>query len=315
MFEILVNPSGASGKTMQALKEVEDYCKKKDVAYHINISKDETHFKDLTQTLTNQEVDLILIGGDGTLNVFINHVKDFNHLHLGFIPCGSGNDFAKSLGISKNIKNELDKIIERKIRRQLDIGIVSFDNQFDKNNQEVNLFQTKVFNNGCGIGFTAEICEKAESHLGLKKFLNKIGLGKLIYLTVAMRLVFTIEKANMKVYTDDNEGISFDDVWFIACMNEPYEGGGFKFGPNANANDNEFEICVAYSLPLSAFFRFFPLAYKGKHIEKDGVEILHGKHVVIESDKPMWVQYDGEFDCKTTRMQLDFIEDKLQILN
>ena len=316
MFNIIVNPTGASGKTMKVLKEVEAYLDEKRIHYRSNISHSEANFKEITERLTKDESNIILIGGDGTFNLFINSIVDFSKLHVGFLPCGSGNDFAKSLNITKNIKKELDKIIENKVNRELDIGEVEFITQFDKENKEIDLFKTKKFNNACGIGFDAEICEKAEAGAtGLKKVLNLVGLGKLIYLAVSTKLVFTMEKSDISIILDGKERRNYEDVWFVACMNEPYEGGGFKFGPRAKADDDLFEVCVAYGLPPTSLFKIFPYAYKGNHVKFEGINMHEASNVEIKTKVPMWVQYDGEFDCKSDHIKLSFIKDKLQMLN
>ena len=316
MFNIIVNPSGASGRTIKVLKEVEKILDEKKIQYRSNISYSEANFKDITKQITKEESDIILIGGDGTFNVFMNSVVDFSKIHVGFLPCGSGNDFAKSLNITKNVKNELEKIIDKKVRRELDIGEVEFTTQYDKENTAIDLFKTKRFNNACGIGFDAEICERAEaSATGLKKALNFIGLGKLIYLAVSTKLVFTMEKSDINIILDGKERRSYEDVWFVACMNEPYEGGGFKFGPRAQANDNKYEVCVAYGLPPTSLFKIFPYAYKGNHVKFEGIDMHEATNIEIKTKVPMWVQYDGEFDCKSDHIKLSFIKDKLQMLN
>ncbi len=317
MFNIIVNPSGASGKTMKVLKEVESYLDDRNILYHSSISYDENNFIEITKHITSTKSDVILIGGDGTLNLFINNVVDFNELHLGFLPCGSGNDFAKSLNITKDIKKELNRIIEGKVKRQLDIGEVEFITQFDKDNQKVELFHKKRFNNACGIGFDAEICEKADSNGAktFKKVLNALQLGKLIYLSVAMKLVFSLEKVNVNIKLDNNIKQLYENVWFIACMNEPYEGGGFKFGPKAKANDDLFEICIAYGLPTRSFFKIFPYAYKGNHVKFEGIQMHEAKDIELQMKKPMWVQYDGEYDCKSDHIKISFIKEKLLMLN
>lgn len=317
MLNIIVNPTGASGKTMKVLKEVEDYLNKHNIDYHTNISTSVESFEGITKKLTSDDAEIILIGGDGTLNVFINNVANFKGLKLGYLPCGSGNDFAKSLNISNDINKELDKIIQGRVNRTLDIGQVEFITQFDKDNKEINKFKMKLFNNACGIGFDAEVCEKADrkSAERIKKFLNVFGLGKLIYLTVATKLVFSIEKPDMKISLNGSDVYEYKNVWFAASMNNAYEGGGFKFGPNAISGDEEYELCVAHTLPTSSFFKIFPFAYSGKHVKFDGVNMHKANTIEIETTSPMWVEYDGEYDVKSNHIKIYFNENKLYMMN
>lgn len=317
MFEVIVNPAGAAGKTMQAWEKVETYLHQHDIAYRAYYSDLQHDVVDIIKEIMQEEgeKDIILIGGDGSLNLLVNGIDDFSRIRLGLIPCGSGNDFALAQGISKKPLEQLEKIIKKEVVRELDIGQVEYFNQYDMNNEEVHLSPTRRFNISCGIGFDAEICEKAEAqNKSLKKHLNKINVGKLIYLSVAMKLIFSIDHYDVKIKVDGKE-YPYNQLVFAAIMNEPYEGGGFKFSPNAIATDGEYEICVANNLGVKDFWRIFPYAYKGNHVKFEGIELLHGKEVEVTSTKPMWVHTDGEVECQTTHMKVTFINDKLRMLN
>ena len=69
----------------------------------------------------------------------------------------------------------------------------------------------------------------------MKKVLNKIGLGKLVYLFVALKQLLFLKPSSMTLLMDDNKKEEFSKVYFTAIMNQKYEGGGFKFCPDATA--------------------------------------------------------------------------------
>ena len=63
----------------------------------------------------------------------------------------------------------------------------------------------------------------------LKKIFNRLGLGKLIYLFIALKQLIFINPGKMTVTLDGENTFSYDHVYFTAVMNQKYEGGGFKF--------------------------------------------------------------------------------------
>ena len=88
-FDIIVNPAGAGGKTAAFWKQWEPSFS--GVEYEVHFSSKEHGIKEITQELTSQgrDVNLVIVGGDGSMNEAVNGIADFSHVRLGLLPCGS----------------------------------------------------------------------------------------------------------------------------------------------------------------------------------------------------------------------------------
>ena len=116
-----------------------------------------------------------------------------------------------------------------------------------------------------GIGFDADVCYHNNLSSKLKHFLNKCKLGKLSYTAIALHLLLTSNPKSMRITLDDHKPITFPKVYFIAAMNQRYEGGGFEFCPKADPKDDLLDIIVVSGLSKFKILCLLPTAYKGKH--------------------------------------------------
>ena len=307
----MINPYGATGTNVSIWKKIEEAMQAKGIPYHSLFSTLEYGMEEIAKELSSDgvEKDVILIGGDGSLNEFVNGLQNFDHIRLGLIPCGSGNDFAKSLGMKKNPIEALEEILKGEVHHTLDVGEVDI---YDENE---NISATKRFNNACGIGFDAEICYEADAANNLKKGLNVARMGKLIYVSVAVKILSHL-KQTMSTITIDHKMISKEKLIFAAVMNEPYEGGGFMFGgKHAKGDDGIFDVCIADGFTAKDFWRIFPKAYSGNHVHFDGMDVLRGKDIVIQCEDPLWVHVDGEVVQQSKHIVVRLAKEKLQVLN
>ena len=144
-------------------------------------------------------------------------------------------------------------------------------------------------------------------------FLNRFGLGKLVYILEAIRLIFSYkpsvsdlipgavseaDSAESGEKTGKQAGekpVHYDRFIFAAGMNHRFEGGGFMMCPKAKDDDGELDYCIVHDLSVLDFFRFFPSATSGGHVrQKAKVAQLRRKSLRVRSDRPLWVHCDGE---------------------
>ena len=219
-----------------------------------------------------------------------------------------------ALGIPKKPQKNIEDILEKTVKRTLDIGETHFMNLFDKDNNPKEIEQEIIrYNISSGIGFDAEICALVEMGKA-KKVLNKMHIGKVSYLFAGMQVIFTAKKVPATIRIDGEEK-SYEKLLFTVAMNEAYEGGGFKFAPNANGEDNELDLVIADGISQFDFFRIFPYAYKGNHVKFKGVEIYRSKTIEVETSEPFWVHTDGEVIGKSSHVCFNLCKAKLQLLN
>ncbi len=111
MFDIIVNLSSGKDKARNALKTVETILIGKQIPYTVHITLHVGNATEITRELNQREdTRLIVLGGDGTYNEVLNGISNFDTITIGFIPCGTGNDFVKALMVPLDVKKALEII-------------------------------------------------------------------------------------------------------------------------------------------------------------------------------------------------------------
>lgn len=314
MYYFLINPYSRSGRGKRIWKEqIKPILQTRRIPYHAYFSKQAGDMTRLAEQITDSFMKnhpqtemcrLILLGGDGTLNEVVQGIVDFDRVLLGYIPTGSSNDFARDMGISKDPVKALLRILDadQDSPHLMDLGIMetaSYKHSFIV---------------GCGLGFDAAVCEEVQrSHL--KNTLNRIGLGKLTYLGIAVKQLFAAKKVSCEIYLDQNdEPLQIKRLLFVATMNHRYEGGGFKFCPEADHADGIFDLCVVGNLPKFLILLGLPTAFFGKHYWIPGIDHYRAKEVQIRVSAPLWLQTDGEVHPKTDTLKLTCFPRRIRFL-
>ena len=193
-------------------------------------------------------------------------------------------------------------ILHQGVAHPMDLGTITYDDG-----------RTRRFAVSCGIGFDAAVCEEA-LHSNIKKICNKIGLGKLTYLGIALKQLFAAKSVSCNLILDEEPPIHINKLLFITSMIHRYEGGGFMFCPDANAADGYLDLCVVGDVPKLLILAALPTAFKGKHYFIKGVTAYRAKKVRIEISKPLWLHTDGEVCRKTTTFTATCQQQCIQII-
>jgi len=300
MLRVLLNP--ASGNNIETWDKTKKYLESHHIPYDLKYFEKE-YRPELYEGIEDGRI--IVIGGDGTLNRVVNEVKDLSSIKIGFIPAGSGNDYAHAMGISKNIEENFDKIFDDSMRT-VDVGQVTYI-------KDNGASFTRRFNISCGIGFDAAICALVAKSKW-KRRLNKIHLGNLIYLAIGIKLIVLLEKSTMKI-TFDGQSQVIRNALFAVGMNTCYEGGGIKFCPDAQPFDQELSNCTVGDYKRLRLFGLIPKVFNGSHITADKIVSKSFKEMEIETEEPLWVHQDGEIIEKSNHIKISVSDQKLQLLN
>lgn len=283
MYTFIVNPHARSGLGQKVWNELETILKKRNVNYEVYFTKYQKHATKITSQVTSDgdEHTVVALGGDGTVNEVVNGIDDFDKTILGYIPIGSSNDFARGLSLPTDPVKALQNILACPHLHEMNIGELHYKNK------------KRRFAVSSGIGFDADICHEAVvSHV--KFFLNKLKLGKLTYVCIALHRLFVTKPCTVTVTIDRQNPISFPATYFVALMNNKYEGGGVKFCPQAKNNDDKLDVLVAANVPKLKVLCLIPLALFGWHTPFKGVHIYTCKHIDIHAEQAMPVHTDGE---------------------
>lgn len=307
MYHIIINPASRSGKGAKIWKEqVEPALDREHVPYCSYFSRQAGDVAKIAGEITassgESPVFLIILGGDGTVNEALCGISDTSKVILGYIPTGSSNDLARDMEIPKNPTAALELILHSGKALPADLGTVTYSDGTKRR-----------FAVSCGIGYDAAVCEEA-LHSKIKNVLNKLGLGKLTYLGIALKQLFAAKAVSGKLILDDNAPIDIGSILFTACMLHRYEGGGFMFCPDADAGDGLLNLCAVGDLSKALVLFALPTAFKGKHYRFKGITPYTAEKVTIETSSPLWVHTDGEVTRKSSRITVSCERHALRII-
>lgn len=311
MFHFIVNKSGGSGRALLTWMLTERYLKKYSVEYVLHESLAPGHASKIAKELSSgdeDDVKIIVIGGDGTINEVLNGIADFSKVRFGVIPSGSGNDFAHGLKIKTGklaIKRNIKKMIESvnsNSYRTIDLGLVRYKDS------------SRYFGISSGLGMDAIVCKKTLTSK-LKVVLNKLHMGKLIYIFLTVQSLFTMKCNEIKVKFDDEEEITIPKMIMIAGMNLITEGGGVKMAPTAKENDGELSVCMVYGIPKFKAFLVFPFLIFGLHTKIKGFSVRNFKKMTLKCDEELVLHTDGEWAGDYSEVTMECVPDSLKLMN
>lgn len=317
MYHFIINPASRSGQGADYWNRVEAYLKEHHIAYSAHISTHRGHVAQLMHTLTkdlteaSEKICIIILGGDGTINEALQGAACFDKIILGYIPTGSSNDLARDLGILTDPVQALEHILHSPTIHTMDIGTVEYQDAFS----DSDAWLTRHFAVSCSIGYDAAICEEA-MRSRLKYVLNRIGLGKLVYLLIALKQLIRTKSIDARlILHDTNQTIPIHKLLFLAGMNHRYEGGGFMFAPKADDHDGILDICYASNASRLRVLRILPTAYKGNHLCFPEVSDYHVTSYSVITDAPMWLHADGEGLARTTHIKVSCQKELLHFIS
>ena len=119
---------------------------------------------------------------------------------------------------------------------------------------------------------------------------------------------------NAKMPKQVAKNIPLNKLLFITGMNHKYEGGGFKFGPEANNHDGMLEICAVTRISKLKILFSLPKAYNGSHFEVDGIDHYRVRSYTVRVSEPLYVHADGEVDAKADFISVYLDQEALHMI-
>ncbi len=306
MIYFIVNEHSRSGKGADVWKQLEELLKKEEVPYQVRRTEYAGHAVQIAEeisSLEDEEMKIVAVGGDGTINEVVNGIVDFEKIQFGAIPTGSGNDFARGLGILETPQEILLRILESKGTKRIDIGSVSWEG----------CEKPRLFLISSGVGMDALVCKKALTSK-LKKILNRLHLGKLTYLLITIQTILSMQTADTRVVIDQNRKTLYKNQIFSAAMNFRAEGGGIPMAPDADAQDGLLSVCTIHGIPKLLTFFVLPFLVAAKHERFRGVKIENCTACDLYMNKPLVLHTDGEYCGDVTEAHFKCLPGKLRIL-
>ena len=318
MLYIIVNPASKSGKGKKKWESLKQELDQRSMVYQaLFTQKDKGAGECVKQIIEgilsagrpdedkikapSLQNTICVLGGDGTMNEVVNALEDHHNIALAYLPAGSSNDFARALGLSHLPKDYLARL-KKPSAKYADSGLVTLSRG-----------RLRRFCVSCGFGLDAAVCEEALDSKW-KSFLNKIGLGKLIYAGIALKKLIFAPVCDCDIILEDGTLRHFEKFLFGAVMIQPYEGGGIKFAPMADCHDGKFDICIVAGLKKWRALYLLPLAFFGLHVGAKNVYFFKTGSITFKAGKPLDVHTDGEPCGKQQEIQLICRKNRLKFL-
>lgn len=306
--------------------------KKRRVVHHVYLTSKRKHAEKIAARITgdDKEHTIVVLGGDGTVNEVINGIKNPEKVTLGYIPIGSSNDFARGLGISKDPEKALEAVLCPEKIISMDVGAIAAGctggeaEQTDEREARSSAGGSRAkperkprgrrFAVSAGMGFDAAVCHEV-CVSPWKVFLNKIGLGKLSYAVVALDRLKKDRPARMTLTLPDGSSKVFERAYFAVFMNLRYEGGGFKFCPDASCEDGLLDVLIVHSLCPLQLVLLLTIAIPGRHVKfRSKAVVLRCRSCTVETETPMPLHMDGEPGYPRRSASVWIMKEKLRVI-
>ncbi len=283
----IVNPHSANGTTGKEWPNIRKLATDRIGPFEFQMTGGPNDATRLTRDAIRQGAETIVcVGGDGTLNEVVNGFMDTSgpdivfkrDVQLGFVPNGTGCDFARSVPIPDAVEPSLD-IIRNGRSRAIDIGRLRYVNHRGDTS-------FRFFHNITSFGLGGEVDDRVNrSSKAFGPFLSFIG--------VTLTSIFKYGKKDIRMRLDGGEEKSYR-VWNIAVANGQYHGGSMWVAPDARIDDGLFHITIIGDLSTAEVFRNLPKLYNGKIKTIDKVYTATARRIEAVSPQRVLLDVDGE---------------------
>jgi len=269
---VVANPTSGRGKGARLIPKVESLLRSLGIRHTIHISGSPADPERMAREAAERGIETIAaLGGDGHVGTCANGVAGTDSA-LAVIPAGTGNDFARLLGIPPKDPLAAARLLKDPVTRRLDMVRVTTPQQ------------ERYYVNVAGAGFDSEVNAYANRMRRIK------GKAKYVVATFALLPGFKAGRFHVVVDGEEHELPGM----LIAVGNGVSYGGGMKVTPTAVPDDGLIDLCVIGDISKFDFIRTFPKVFKGRHVEHPKVTVLRGKSVTISAERTLQVFADGE---------------------
>jgi len=264
---LAINPISGRGRARRQAKVASGYF----LSRGIDVLEIEGEsLQDFREKLLNalDELDVsgvIAFGGDGFIHEIIQHITP-RQIALGVIPCGTGNDFARSIGIFKLPLMRQLELIEQGVATQIDLGRV----------------EEKWFAAILSSGFDALVNDRANT--------MRWPRGRMRYNIAMVEKLIALRPHHYRIRVDED----YMDVQatLVTVANGPSYGGGMNVCPDASITDGLFDVMVLGKVSRIELLKVFPKVYRGAHVGHPAVTFYRCSEVEIQGSGSSFA--DGE---------------------
>ena len=224
---------------------------------------------------------VVAAGGDGTLNGVVNGLAPwFGRVRLGLLPLGTGNDFARSIGVPADLEQALAVLVAGRTQR-LDVGRTTW-----RGAEPTSQSRVRHFINMSAGGFSDAVGEQLTPDM-------KRSWGPLAYLRSAVEALPDLEPYHAVLTLDGGEKLAVE-TYNVVVSNGRYVAGGIPAAPQARLDDGLFDVMIVPAASIPRLAVLVPLVLVGRHVDSDLLIFRRTARLKIASRPPMPFNLDGE---------------------
>jgi YegS/Rv2252/BmrU family lipid kinase len=240
---------------------------------------------------------LVVVGGDGSIHEVVNGLLAAGRgdaVELALLPHGTGKDVARSLRIPRTLDRALATAAGG-VARTVDVGSADYTAPGDATARA-------FFLNFAGAGISGAIADRANT--------TSKALGGRISFMSATILTFARWQAVPMTVTIDGVERS-GRMLEVLAMNGDYTAGGMWMAPHAQLDDGSLDVVLMGDVTKLDFLLTFPRIYRGGHVNHRKIDLVRGRVVEVDADRPLPIVLDGE-QPGTTPARFEVLPQKLR---
>ncbi len=289
-MNIILNKSAAAGNAEKKWNSIKDLIRGKFNNVSVIDVYDNASVENVKQEIINNgHTDLIIAGGDGTVNYFINKLievldeKEIKGIKIGVIGIGSSNDFCKPFAQEIFINNIPCKINFENTQFR-DVGILKY-----KSGSQI---LQKYFLLNASVGVTAEANKLFNNPDPILKFLKKYFM-KLAIIYAALRTIFLYNNFNSKIVFDSYETYSFP-VSNLSIVKNPNISGDLSYPGEADYQNGLYDIYLAHSMNRSDLINLLKSLSKKVFPKSEQTMYCETPKIKVKAEQDFLIEFDGE---------------------
>jgi diacylglycerol kinase (ATP) len=261
----IVNPTAGRTRSRATVETIRAALRGAGVDAEVVASADAADGEELARKAAADGRGVIACGGDGTVAALAGVLADAtlagSPATFAFLPTGSGNDFARHLGIPLDL-DAAARVVGAGHVADVDLGLARTADG-----------TARWFTTVANTGFDAEANRWANGVRRLR--------GTPLYVTAALRTLASYRPRALRITVDGNAQES--DAWLVAIGNASCYGGGMRIAPDASTEDGLLDVCLVGSVSRTGFLRAFPKVFRGRHTTHPAVTLHRGAEVLVEA--------------------------------
>jgi diacylglycerol kinase (ATP) len=279
---LIDNPTAGRGRAGRHIAGAVAYLRVRGAHVDVEASRSGDDLTRLTAAGSASAYDRVVVcGGDGSINLAVRNF-DLERGTLGILPLGSGNDFAKVLGLPRKLKAACDVLLDGSVR-EVDVALAN------------GIRYVGV----AGLGFDSEVAAFANANARLLR-------GSLVYLYAILRVLPRFRPIPVRLNGKSEE------IMFAVVGNSRQYGGGIRIVPDASIDDGLLDLCVVHRTTRFQLLKTLPAAYRGAHVRSSFVELGRAVRYEFQSEDPLEVYADGE-RLTSTPVRFELAAQKLRV--